>query len=166
MKTLPWREAFRETLPFGAIPILVAAALATAAPAPAADTEALAATVRAREEAFAKTMADRDHAAFATFVAEEALFLGRTELRGRAAVAAGWKPYFEGPRAPFSWRPERVHVVDSGTLAVSQGPVFDPDGSRVGTFTSTWRLEDDGAWRVVLDSGCPPCPCEPAKEKK
>ena len=145
---------------------LLAAALAAAAAARAADTEALAAKVRAREEAFAKTMADRDHAAFAAFVADEAVFLGRTELRGRAAVAAGWKPYFEGAPAPFSWRPERVHVVESGTLALSTGPVFDPGGARVGTFTSTWRLERDGEWRVLLDSGCPPCPCEPAKEKK
>lgn len=121
--------------------------------------EALAATVRARETAFAKTMADRDHAAFATFVAEEALFVGRAVLRGRPAVVAGWKAYFEGDKAPFSWQPDRVEVVDSGTLAFSTGPVFDPGGKRVGTFNSTWRLEKDGEWRVVLDSGCPPCAC-------
>ncbi len=121
--------------------------------------EALAARVRAREIAFAKTMADRDHSAFATFVSEEALFMGRAVLRGRKAVAAGWKPYFEGPGAPFSWQPDRVEVVDSGTLAFSTGPVFDPDGKRTGTFNSTWRLERDGEWRVVLDSGCPPCSC-------
>jgi ketosteroid isomerase-like protein len=105
-------------------------------------------------------MADRDHAAFATFVAEEALFLGAQRvLRGRAAVAEGWKPYFEGAAAPFSWTPERVEVTDSGTLAISTGPVFDPGGARVGTFNSTWRLEKDGEWRVVLDVGCPPCGC-------
>jgi len=125
----------------------------------AQDLEALAAKVRAREAAFAKTMADRDHAAFATFVSEEAVFLGRTALHGRAAVAAGWKAYFEGTKAPFSWAPDRVEVIAAGTLAVSTGPVFDPDGKRSGTFTSTWRLEKDGEWRVVLDSGGPPCTC-------
>ena len=125
----------------------------------AADSpETLAAQVRAREVAFAKTMADRDHGAFATFVSEEALFLGPTVLRGRAAVAEGWKPFFDGATAPFSWEPERVEVIDSGTLAVSSGPVRDPEGERVGTFNSTWRLEEDGEWRVVLDIGCPPCP--------
>jgi ketosteroid isomerase-like protein len=157
------RQAIRKSA-MGAA--LFAAVLASAHAAIAADTEALAAKVRARETAFAKSMADRDHAAFATFVADEAVFLGRTELRGRAAVAEGWKPYFAEPKAPFSWRPERVHVVGSGTLAVSQGPVFDPDGVRVGTFTSTWRLEKDGEWRVVLDSGCPPCACAPPAEKE
>lgn len=147
---------------------LAALALAAAAPADAADTAALAARVRAREGAFARSMADRDLAAFATFVDEEAVFLGPTELRGRAAVVEGWKRYFEGEKAPFSWKPGEVHVVASGTLALSQGPVFAPDGARTGTFTSTWRLGRDGEWRVVLDSGCPPCACgaEPSKEKK
>lgn len=135
---------------------LVAAVLGATA-VRGADTGALAGVVRAREEAFARTMADRDHAAFATFVAEEAVFLGHGALRGREAVAAGWKRYFEGPKAPFSWRPESVHVLESGTLALSTGPVLDPQGVRVSTFTSTWRLEPDGQWRVVLDSGCPPC---------
>jgi ketosteroid isomerase-like protein len=121
--------------------------------------DVLAGKVRAREAAFAKTMADRDLAAFSTFVARDAVFLGKTALRGRPAVVEGWKAYFEGPKAPFSWQPERVEVIDSGTLAVSSGPVFDPQGQRVGTFNSTWRLDEDGEWRVVLDVGCPPCRC-------
>jgi len=113
--------------------------------------------VRAAERAFAKTMADRDHAAFAEFVSEEAVFLGgREALRGRAAVAEGWKPLFEG-EPPFSWEPDRVVVLESGGLAISTGPVYDPQGERVGTFNSTWRLEADGRWRVVFDVGCPPC---------
>jgi ketosteroid isomerase-like protein len=119
--------------------------------------EDLAARVRARETAFAKTMADRNLSAFATFVSEEALFLGRGVLRGRTAVTEGWRRYFEGDEAPFSWAPDRVEVVDSGTLAISSGPVFGPDGRRIGTFNSTWRREADGEWRVVLDVGCPPC---------
>ena len=141
---------------------LVAAWLVACAPTAAAppDLESLAAKVRAREAAFAKTMADRDPAAFATFVSEEAVFAGRSSvLRGRAAVVAGWRPFFEGAKAPFSWAPDRVEVIGSGGLALSTGPVFDPDGRRSSTFTSTWRLEPDGEWRVVLDSGCPPCPC-------
>ena len=136
---------------------LLACGLASATSAEPVDT--LSARVRAREAAFAKTMADRDHVAFATFVAEDAVFLGRGVLRGRRAVAEGWKPLFEGPKAPFSWQPDRVEVTSSGTLAVSTGPVFDPDGKRTGTFNSTWRLDRDGEWRVVLDHGCPPCNC-------
>jgi ketosteroid isomerase-like protein len=28
---------------------------------------------------------------------------------------------------------------------------------QVGTFTSIWRRESDGRWRIVFDKGCPPC---------
>lgn len=144
---------------------IAAAVLSTAGVlgAPAPDPQTAAATVRERERAFAKTMADRDLAAFEAFLADEAIFLsGNTPLRGRAAVVAGWKKFYEGPSAPFSWEPETVEVIDSGSLALSRGPVFDPSGRRVGTFTSTWRREPDGVWKIVLDSGCPPCPCPAA----
>lgn len=116
----------------------------------------LAAEVREAERAFAKSMADRDHGAFTSFLAEDAVFLSPDRaLRGRREVAEGWRPFFDGPTAPFSWEPERVEVTPGGTLAISTGPVRDPDGTRIGTFTSTWRRETDGRWLVVLDSGCP-----------
>jgi ketosteroid isomerase-like protein len=129
-------------------------------PAIAEPLDELREQVRQREVAFAQTMADRDHEAFQTFLAEDAIFLsGSKALRGKEAVAAAWKGFFEKPDAPFSWTPETVEVVASGTLAISTGPVFAPDGSRVGTFNSTWRKEPDGSWKVVLDNGCPPCDC-------
>lgn len=138
----------------------VALALALAAPASAQAPEDAQKQVRDAERAFAKTMADRDHAAFVSFLAEDAVFLGpKVVFRGRKEIAAGWKRFYEGPQAPFAWEPERVEVIASGSLAVSTGPVTDPQGKRVGTFTSTWRREKDGRWLIVLDSGCP-CPCQ------
>jgi ketosteroid isomerase-like protein len=119
-------------------------------------TEALAAQVRAAEAAFARTMADRDHAAFVGYLADEAVFFSeRGVLRGRNAVAAAWQAYSERPLAPFSWQPESVEVLDSGTLAHSSGPVFAPDGRRIATFNSIWRREADGGWRIVFDKGYP-----------
>jgi len=144
-----------------ALRLALAGVAGTGVPADAraqADTQALAARVRESERAFARTMADRDHAAFSTFVSEEGVFLGEaTVFRGRAEVAAGWKRFFSGAQAPFSWEPERVEVLASGGLALSSGPVFGPDGKRVGTFNSVWRADADGRWRVVFDKGCPPC---------
>jgi ketosteroid isomerase-like protein len=134
-------------------------ALGLARAAGAASNAELQAQVRAAETAFAKTMADRDPAAFSTFVGDEAVFFGRGVLRGKAAVIEGWKPLYEGPKAPFSWAPEDVEVLDSGTLALSSGPVLDSQGKRTGTFNSVWRLEADGKWRVVFDKGCPRCDC-------
>ena len=116
--------------------------------------------VRKAETAFAKSMADRDHTAFATHVAEDAVFFGSRDVqRGKAAVVAAWKPLFDGPQAPFSWAPAEVEVLGSGTLAMSSGPVLDPSGKRFGTFNSVWRRDKDGSWKIILDKGCPPCDC-------
>jgi ketosteroid isomerase-like protein len=141
--------------------LLVVPAALAAGPetqSPSASQADLRETVAATERAFARSMAERNHAAFVALLAEETVFLGQREvLRGKAAVAAGWKRYFEGPDAPFSWSPDAVEVLDSGTLAFSSGPVLGPKGERVGTFNSVWRLERDGVWRIVFDKGCPPC---------
>lgn len=141
-----------------AVTIAVAGAVAASAGPPS--TADLQSQVREAERAFAKTMADRNHAAFTSFLADEAIFLGSNRvMRGKKEVAEAWRRFYEGPKAPFSWEPERVEVLDSGTLAISTGPVRDPDGKRSGTFNSTWRREADGSWKIVLDSGCPPCEC-------
>jgi ketosteroid isomerase-like protein len=140
----------------------VMAALSTPATAGPETTADLATQVQAAETAFAQTMAARDLDAFAAHIADEALFFGKSVLRGKAAVVAGWKTFFEGPNAPFSWAPERVEVLDSGTLALSTGSVKNPAGAVVGTFNSIWRREADGHWRVVFDKGCPVCEA-PAK---
>jgi ketosteroid isomerase-like protein len=117
-------------------------------------------SLRATETAFAKTMADRDHEAFAQFISPEAVFFGGTSVhRGREAIAAAWALYFDGEAAPFSWEPQSVAVLESGTLGVTSGPVFNPLGERIGTFNSVWRLDEDGGWHIVFDRGCPPCDC-------
>jgi len=122
----------------------------------AQDRRALARQVFEAESAFAHTLATRDSQAFATFVAGDAIFFGREgTLQGRGAVVAGWRRFFEGAAPPFSWSPETVEVLESGTLALSSGPVRDPSGRRVGTFNSIWRRDPDGHWRVVFDKGCP-----------
>jgi ketosteroid isomerase-like protein len=114
------------------------------------------------ERAFAATMARRDHAAFTAFLSSEAVFFsGPKPLRGKDQVAAWWKRFYEKPDAPFSWEPEKVEVLDSGTHALSSGPVRDPKGRLVGTFTSIWRLEAPGTWRVVFDKGEDACDCTP-----
>lgn len=140
---------------------LLAALAACATPMTKPTNAELTKQVADTERAFAKTMADRDHAAFATFLSDETIFFtGPKPLRGKAEVAAGWKRFYERPQAPFSWHPETVEVLDSGTLAISSGPVFDPSGKKIATFTSIWRMESPGVWRIVFDKGNPECDCE------
>jgi ketosteroid isomerase-like protein len=128
-------------------------------PQPAApDRTVLEREVADTERAFAGTMARRDYAGFQTYLAEEAIFFsGASATRGKAQVAQDWKSLYEQPQAPFSWAPEQVQVLDSGTLALSTGPVYDAKGKRIATFNSIWRREAPGVWRIVFDKGAPVC---------
>ena len=105
------------------------------------------------ERAFARSMAERDHAAFTAQLSEQAVFFGATVLRGKPAVAAAWKRFFEAKEAPFSWEPDQVVVLADGLLAHSTGPVRDPAGKPIARFNSVWRLEAPNTWRIVFDKG-------------
>jgi ketosteroid isomerase-like protein len=118
--------------------------------------------VFAAERAFARSMAERDFAAFGRHIASDAIFFaGRQPLRGRDAVLAGWKAFYDGAAAPFSWEPDQVEVLASGQLALSTGPVRDPKGEVVARFNSIWQRQGDGRWLVVFDKGSPPDPPAP-----
>src|SRR5918994_5805071 len=124
-----------------------------------AGDRALTRQVFAAESSFASSMARRDLKAFAAMVSPEAVFFSDTAaLRGKEAVIEAWRKFFVERKAPFSWRPETVEVLSSGTLALTSGPVHDRGGKLVGTFTSIWRQEADGTWRIIFDKGCPPPP--------
>jgi len=120
------------------------------------DLDALQHEVWNTELSFARSMAERDFAAFARHLSEHAVFWsGSQVLRGKAAVLAGWKRFYDGAQAPFSWQPDDVVVLGDGTLAQSTGPVRDPAGRLIGRFRSVWRRESDGRWLIVLDRGEP-----------
>lgn len=138
----------------GLFAALVAAAVPGVSGEP--DIGALRLQVDAAERAFAQSMAERDHAAFCTWLSEHAIFYGgAAPLIGKAAVAAGWKAFFDTAQAPFSWAPDRIDVLHDGSLAHSSGLVRDPAGKPVGRFNSVWRQEAPGTWRVVFDKGSP-----------
>jgi ketosteroid isomerase-like protein len=139
--------------------VLLLGACASAPPLPA-DPAELKRQVIATERAFAKTMADRDLAAFGTFISEEAVFFSDSGvLRGRQRVIEAWKPLYARPAAPFSWEPEKVEVLDSGSLALSSGPVRDAKGKPVANFSSIWRQESPGVWKIIFDKGSDVCDC-------
>ena len=146
--------------------LFTALALLIAASPLAADTtrDSLQQQVADTERGFADTMARRDHAGFTAFLSSEAVFIaGNTTLRGKQQVADAWKPYFEEADAPFSWEPQTVEVLASGTLAISSGPVRNEVGETVGIYNSVWRQESSGEWKIVFDKGG--CPCNrPAEE--
>jgi ketosteroid isomerase-like protein len=150
----------RFLLPFALA--VASAGGAFAAPLSASELEALAKEVSAAETAFAKTMADRRVDRFAEFLAEDAVFRGAALRIGRATVVEKWRPYFEGPQAPFSWAPDVVTVAADGRSALSTGPVRDPQGNVNSRFMTIWTKGADGRWRVSVDQGVDVCRCAPA----
>ena len=145
------------------VSVCVALVPGCAMTSPRSDTAELQRQVADTERAFAKTMADRSFAAFQTFLSVDTIFFnGPKALRGKQAVADAWKPFYEKPDAPFSWKPEQVEVLESGALALSTGPVFDPKGKNVATYTSIWRMEAPGVWRIIFDKGNDVCDCPKA----
>jgi ketosteroid isomerase-like protein len=155
-KTKPEEQPMNRT---SSIAVFVVVVLATVIPTGASDTMHTSSDdLRAVETAFAATMANRDLEAFSGFLAPEAVFFGSDgPLRGADAVVEGWRAYFQGPDAPFAWRPDAVEVLASGDLGFSSGPVHDAQGKLIGTFNSVWRRDDDGQWRIVFDKGCAVC---------
>jgi ketosteroid isomerase-like protein len=155
------RSILRSTLALTSGALSATAMTSSKAAAPAATGDGN--PVRDAEIAFAATMARRDFKAFAEFVAEDAVFIdGKQPLRGRAAVLAHWKRFFDGAEAPFSWAPDLVEVLPDGKLGYSTGPVHVKD-KLVARFASTWRLDPDGRWRVVFDNGSEVCDCKPSR---
>ncbi len=122
-----------------------------------ADPALLVRQVTEAERAFARSMAERKFEDFVALLSEQAVFFGGPQRahRGKAAVAAAWKPFFDGPKAPFSWEPDEVELLADGTLAHSSGPVRNPEGQVFQRFNSVWRQEAPGVWRVVFDKGQP-----------
>ncbi|MBI5258039.1 MAG: nuclear transport factor 2 family protein [Burkholderiales bacterium] len=135
---------------------LLALGLSSCGVMAAPDLERLRQQVADTERAFARSMAERDLAAFERHLSDQAVFFGsRGPLRGKAAVVAAWKGFYEGAQAPFSWEPDQVEVLADGSLAHSSGPVRDPQGKRISRFNSVWRQEAPGVWRIVFDKGQP-----------
>jgi ketosteroid isomerase-like protein len=131
--------------------------IAVSASSPSSVGSQLKQDVMNTERAFARSMAERDHAAFSRFLADDVVFFGRKVLRGRAEVAEGWRRFYSAAEAPFSWEPAEVEVLESGALALSSGPVRNTRGELIATFTSIWRREPSGQWRIVFDKGNDAC---------
>jgi len=118
------------------------------------DLEKVQGVVEAREKAFAMAFAQRDLTAFSEFISDEAIFfMGNEVLRGREQILVAWGPLVLSDTAPFSWHPDVIQVLPSGSLALSSGPVLDASGKQVGRFNSIWRKNPCGTWQVIFDKG-------------
>jgi ketosteroid isomerase-like protein len=128
------------------------------------ELEELEESLRRTEIEFAASVAEQDWHHFASFIADEAIFVSGAALRGKPAILEGWAVFFREQAPKLTWHPEVVEVQDDGELGMTRGPFTlqqpGPDGdieSQSGLFTSIWERQSDGSWKIVFDAGCPPC---------
>lgn len=110
------------------------------------------------EADFAKAVAERGHAAFASYFAEDGVELddgGGITSREDIAKQPEWP---EGTL--LTWTPVKGDMAASGDLGYTYGNYIfkskDKEGKAVtnyGKYMSVWKKQKDGSWKVVLDMG-------------
>jgi uncharacterized protein (TIGR02246 family) len=126
------------------------------AAAPAVDTAAIAATIRAGEAKWGTEYEARDAEAVSAHYAPDAVFmpLDAPPFRGREALIAAMKKAPADKDYTMVFVPESVDVAASGDLAVSIGS-FEQHRSlptkvvKTGTYLAAYRKQPDGAWLVT-----------------
>lgn len=117
------------------------------------------------EAQFAKDVAEKGGAAFASWCAPDAVMLGNgaSPVVGRVAIekAANWaaKDY------QLTWTPTDAMMGPSGDMGYTwghyEGHSKDANGNPVltsGRYMTIWRKEADGNWRFVMDAGANDAP--------
>ena len=112
------------------------------------------------EVAFAKMSVDSGAPqAFREFFADEATSLpARAEpVRGRQAIYEHMKE--GGTDYVLNWEPKESEVASSGDLGYTWGTstvTYQENGLKKrihGKYTSVWRKQPDGSWKVIVDIG-------------
>lgn len=112
------------------------------------------------EARFAKDVAARGGAGFASWFADDGVALGNgaAPLVGKVAIAksATWDP----KAYQLTWTPTDGSMGPSGDMGYTwghfEGHSKDANGNPVtttGRYMTIWRREKDGSWKVVLDAG-------------
>ncbi len=127
-----------------------------------ADKKAAEAAMWSADEAFNKSVADRDVSRLRALVAEDATFGGGTpnQLRGRDAIVKAWTPFLQADGPTLTWKPAKAEALagaDVGyTIGFSERRAKGADGrvtvSR-GNYLTVWKKQRDGSWQAVFDTG-------------
>jgi len=133
--------------------------------AAAEEMEDLTQSLEAAELSFAGSVAAKDFERFAAHIDERAIFAAGPVRNGKQAILEAWSGFFAEGGPKMEWHPETVVVQTGGKLGLSQGPytltVKNADGGesvQKGRFISVWERQEEGGWKIIFDSGCPPCP--------
>jgi ketosteroid isomerase-like protein len=120
-----------------------------------------AATLRQLEADFMKAAAEKGSAGYMSYYADDAVEVpnGHALISGKANIAATMG-FLDDKNNRLMWTPVGADISASGDLGYTYGTYefhsIDKDGKPVvdhGKYTSIWKKQKDGSWKVVLDMG-------------
>jgi ketosteroid isomerase-like protein len=110
------------------------------------------------ESDFAKDVAEHGHDAFVAHFADDGV-----EIENGGGFSSKAEMIKEGPWPPdfsLNWTPVKAEMAASSDLGYTYGNYIlkskDKDGKLVtqyGKYTSIWKKQKDGSWKVVVDMG-------------
>jgi len=149
------------------LPMLAAALIAAAIlvpltrPAFSASPKATAETLKQLEGEFMKAAAERGSAGYMSYYADDAVEVpnGAPAIVGKIEIAKTMG-FLDDKNNQLIWTPVGADISASGDLGYTYGTYEfrskDKDGKPAvdyGKYTSIWKLQKGGIWKVVLDMG-------------
>jgi len=135
--------------------------LALARPAASAPPPATAETLKQLEGEFMKAAAEKGSAGYMSYYADDAVEVPNNApvIHGKVNIAKDMA-FLDDKTNHLTWSPLGADISDSGDLGYTYGNYEftsnDKDGKAVvdrGKYTSIWKKQKDGSWKVVLDMG-------------
>jgi ketosteroid isomerase-like protein len=135
--------------------------LAATRPAVSAPPQATADTLKQLEGEFMQAAAEKGSAGYMSYYADDAVEVpnGAPLIQGKVNIAKGMG-LLDDKNNSLTWAPVGADISASGDLGYTYGTFEfrskDKDGNAVvdhGKYTSIWKKQKDGNWKVVLDMG-------------
>jgi ketosteroid isomerase-like protein len=130
-------------------------------PFASASTKASADTLRRLEGEFMKAAAEHGSKGYLSYYADDAVEVpnGAPLIQGKVNIAKTMG-FLDDKNNHLTWTPVGADICAAGDLGYTYGPYEfsskDKDGKIVvdhGKYTSIWKKQHDGSWKVVLDMG-------------
>ena len=152
----------KSFLPFLAVVFLVATVvLPIARPALSAAPKATADALKQLEAEFMKAAADHGSQGYMSYYADDSVEVpnGAPLTQGKSNIAKGMG-FLDDKNNRLMWTPVGADISSSGDLGYTYGTYEfhskNKEGKETieyGKYTSIWKRQGDGSWKVVLDMG-------------
>jgi ketosteroid isomerase-like protein len=135
--------------------------LPNARPSASASAKPSAETLRQLEAEFMKAASEHGSAGYMSYYADDAVEVpnGAALIQGKTNIAKTMG-FLDQKDNHLTWTPVGADISSSGDLGYTYGTYEfrsnDKDGKPLvsqGKYTSIWKKQSDGSWKVVLDMG-------------